>query len=545
MYAHSRLASSLSIRDAGSVTGSSEADLWARRRAVQTLAGLARDVHRSVTSLRETIDLRRSHRASSAAHAESSLGLALSSNPTAARLTSTDEVNTTSTSYSAPSAFEGSSTATPSIGGTYDGSQGDNTLTFEAVIGGVVGLSLIRVEVVDESAQVVESVDFGPGYAPGESKVLSNGLELALESGTVAFGDQFAVQVSASVGERVDETARFDEPEAVNFDDGLSVVAGSFAINDVSIAVDAADSIVSVLAKINASSANVTASFDEASERVVLEQQTPGSQATVEVGQDTSGFLAATKLVDAVAEPGTSGDLDSKLAAVASLSGITTGTFKINDHTITVDVDEDSLSDVLARINEALPEVSVEFVASRGTVSIEGGAGFILEDGSSGFLAALGLTDGTYTPQASGQGRLEFADGRLVRDRFRDFEDSVNRLFEHEGDPIVHDAIAAVRAAIGTAIGSALSGASSGDEHRRFGISISKTEDGGVRDFRIDFRRLRSLMEVRPQEIHDFLSVDKIGASRGFLDRLDHEFESIGKQLRSQLHGGVFVDRTA
>ena len=111
------------------------------------------------------------------------------------------------------------------------------------------------------------------------------------------------------------------------FETGNTVTAGSFDVNGATITVNADDTINSVLAKISASGAGVTASFDATREKVVLTQTTAGSSEPITLENDTSGFLAATKLDVFSAIPG--GDLTDEAAdpinTVAKLSGITTG----------------------------------------------------------------------------------------------------------------------------------------------------------------------------------------------------------------------------
>src|SRR5207249_2540027 len=79
------------------------------------------------------------------------------------------------------------------------------------------------------------------------------------------------------------------------FDTGMSVTAGSFTVDGVTISVAANDTINTVISKINAATTGVTATYDDTAQTVKLtaneESSTP-----VTVGNDTSGFLAAVKL---------------------------------------------------------------------------------------------------------------------------------------------------------------------------------------------------------------------------------------------------------
>ena len=83
-----------------------------------------------------------------AATATSAINLNLGTKPlTAATLESTEEVNTTATSFTpfGPN-FTGASTTEATIGGIYDGSNGTATLTFRVTKGGTHGVSNIHVE---------------------------------------------------------------------------------------------------------------------------------------------------------------------------------------------------------------------------------------------------------------------------------------------------------------------------------------------------------------------------------------------------------------
>ena len=78
-----------------------------------------------------------------------------------------------------------------------------------------------------------------------------------------------------------------------NLEPGLSVTDGSFQINGTTIDVNASDSINGVLDRINQSAAGVTATFEAASETVLLTQNTAGATPDLLLENDTSGFLAA------------------------------------------------------------------------------------------------------------------------------------------------------------------------------------------------------------------------------------------------------------
>ena len=340
------------------------------------------------------------------ARAFSSAGLDLRAVETAARLESTDEVNATPTSFTpfGPT-VSGDTTSLPTVGGVYDGDQGDDTLTFQFRDNRTVGSDRrLRVRVRDGEGNTIANLNFR-NRPPDTPLTLPNGLTLSLGAGDVESGDTFQVQVSTSVGSAVDPTKPFDgtRNDQPNFEVGQSVTAGSFEVNGVSIAVSADDTIEAVVARITASAAGVTASFDAGSERVVLVQNTTGPEPTITLANDTSGFLAATKLAAASVVPGVVTDpVRDPIASVAELSSIASGDFRINGEAISVDRDADSLDDVVARINASDAGVRARLDQATGRLSLIANRvtdPIVLEDGTSGFLAALSLADGTYTPR--------------------------------------------------------------------------------------------------------------------------------------------------
>lgn len=112
------------------------------------------------------------------------------------------------------------------------------------------------------------------------------------------------------------------------------VTSGTFTINGVSISVSASgDNLASILAKINASAAGVTASYNSATNQITLTSNQTGAQSIV-VGRagDTSNFLTAAGLTTASGATSTIGQ-----QAVLKLqnSDGSTSTYYSNSNTIT------------------------------------------------------------------------------------------------------------------------------------------------------------------------------------------------------------------
>ena len=333
-------------------------------------------------------------------------------------LNSTEEVNSTTTSFSpfGPS-FGGSSTSLPTIGGVYDGDNGTDTLSFQVTGGGVVGVSpVLSLEVRDSQSQLVETINLN-FYQADDEFTLQNGLILSLSSGTLTLGDSFTVDVFDSVGSVVDPTNPFNgtRNDNPNFENGLSVSSGSFEVNGVVITVAVDDTINTVLTKITDSSAGVTATFDAGTESVILTQKTAGASPTITVGTDTSGFLAATKLNSATVVQGSNAidDADRPFDEVAQFSSVITGSFLINGTSIAIDVEADSLNDILGRITTSAANVTASLIGGEQRISITSNdvaAPLTLDSNGTGLFSAFQITDGTYNSEA----------GTIVRTRAED-----------------------------------------------------------------------------------------------------------------------------
>jgi len=355
----------------------------------------------------EEIQVGSAARASSA----SSLDLSTSTPGTPTTLESTEEVNAATTGYSTdPPEWTGTSTAQPAISGEDDGASGDDTLTFKVKKGGNLGGDLIQIEIYDSNNNQIDSLNFRKQDSVNTPYTLSNGLTVTFGEGTFVKNDSFSVEVYATAPQAVNPDNPFngsgaDDP---NFESGLAVTSGSFEINGTTINVAADDTINSVLDKINQSDAGVTATFDAASETVLLTQNTPGSTEDIVLANDTSGFVAAVKLDTAVAVPGEDGtvseDPATPLAEVDSLSAIQSGSISVNGVTIDIDVNTDSLNDILDRITASEAGVTASYDSSSKQVSLisnDPESQLTLGGGSTNFFSTVGISDGTYEATSS------------------------------------------------------------------------------------------------------------------------------------------------
>ncbi len=372
-----------------------------------------------------------------AANATSASDLGDLATETAAVMTSTEEVNTTSTSFSTFGPIWTGSTAQATIGGIYDGSNGTMTLTFEVDKGGIHGEDNLKIKVFDPDGNELEEIDIRKSDPIDKQYTLNNGLILTISEGDLLKGTTFTEDVFDSVGSAVDPNKPFNgtRTDNPNLEYGLSVTDGTFQLNGVTIDVYANDTINTVLDQITQSDAGVSATFDAASETVVLTQKTPGSVPTIVLENDTSGFLAAMKLESATPTPGTDGDPEKPLAEVELFSLVQSGTISVNGAAISIDVNVDSLNDVLDRINASGAEVtsSLDHTDQRVTiVSDDPSQELVLDSGETGFFSALEISDGTYHPTQASWGRKGMSQSYAykIADAFQDIAKALKALFE-------------------------------------------------------------------------------------------------------------------
>ena len=288
------------------------------------------------------------------------------------------------------------------------------TTQFNAVTDGTFSINGTSIAIdadQDTLATVIDKINnSGTGvaasYDSGSDQLLLSpgfsGAPLSLEDDTSGFlaaaniaTGHFATQVNA------DAAFNGTALNAPMFDPGHVVSAGSFTVNGVTITVDAADSVNTVLAKITASAAGVTASYDDASQIVTL---TATNQSTdpITVGSDTSGFLAAVKLDgSAVSTPGAPTSISAfaaTLDTMAEYSSVQTGTLTVNGQQISIDPTSTTINNVVAAIN-GIENVSATLNQSTGAISIEStaiGVDITLSD-TSGLLSTLDISADTYT----------------------------------------------------------------------------------------------------------------------------------------------------
>lgn len=489
-----------------------------------------------------------------AIRSSSSLGLAFEPTPTT--LSST-EVNTTATSFSpfGPS-FSGSSTSLPTIGGTYSGAQGDDTLTFKVNESGTVGADQrLRIDVFDGLSNKIDTLDF-QGVAPDTPLTLSNGLTLALSAGDLVKHDTFQVSVSSTVGSSVDPDKPFNgtRNDNPNFEEGLGVTAGSFEVNGVTITVLDTDTINTILSQITASGAGVTATFDSGSETVLLTQKTAGSAHEIVLSNDTSGFLAATKLSGASQVLGADGDVDKTISTVSALSGISTGQFEINGTAIPVDTSVDTLNDVIDRINSSAAGVTASFNPSTNLLTVlsnTASADLALDDDTSGFFSGINISTGTFEARRRPVHQT-FANPDDIQQRLREFGSELDGIFKDRFSDVTEDLLEDIRTELRTSIkdsfSEVLDGADRSILQSGFGIGFD-FRDAARSVFDLDTRKFTQSASQSFDELNGFLLQDVAdGEQDGLIVSLVGALREINSKLVDVLDSGkatgLIVDLT-
>ncbi len=165
------------------------------------------------------------------------------------------------------------------------------------------------------------------------------------------------------------------------------IQAGTFSINGVQFTVDPnVDSLDSILATINGSSAGVTATYDPVADKVTFANSTVGDTSLInfeDVADDTN-FLSVLAVTQATQLPDGNGSTAAtstrNLGAIDSNEAlntnsfadgaVTAGTFSINGVSITIDPNTDSLQGVLAAINESNAGVTASYDTSTDSIRV-------------------------------------------------------------------------------------------------------------------------------------------------------------------------------
>lgn len=206
------------------------------------------------------------------------------------------------------------------------------------------------------------------------------------------------------------------------------ITAGTFTINGVQFNVNpATTSLNTLIGQINASAAGVTATYNAGADTISFTNTTAGNTAIINFGAtgDTSNILSTFGVQGAVQSTNVGGsttvtgqrilgaaNIADNLNTVTLAGGaITAGNFRINGVTITVDPTNDSLGDVIARINASDAGVTATFDQTTDTLKFVsknlGSRTINFQAGTSNFIARTNLTAATQTAGVDAQYRID------------------------------------------------------------------------------------------------------------------------------------------
>lgn len=219
-------------------------------------------------------------------------------------------------------------------------------------------------------------------------------------------------QGAAGISAALHDTNDVSGLTLANLSTATPVTAGTFSIDGHAIDLALTDSLQDVFDKIStATGGNVTASYDSATDRISLVSGN-GDDIILGAGNDSSNFLSAMKLANAPVGAGSSLSSTGSLGSVALNATLASsrlrgalspdangdGSFTINGVAIAYNVDTDTLSSVLQRINTSGAGVTAGYDAANDrfvlTNTATGDIGIGGNEVSGGLLDALGLTGG-------------------------------------------------------------------------------------------------------------------------------------------------------
>lgn len=465
------------------------------------------------------------------------LGLDLTT--TAATLQSAEEINTAANSFTpfGPE-WAGASTAPFTVGGVYDGSDGNNTLTIQARRSGTRSVNDIRFRVEDEQGN-----RFGfwvRDHHPLDRQYsLRNGLYVTLGPGSIVDREETTIQIFQNVGAAVDPSKplggiRNDNP---NLDfGGPTIQEGSFTLNGENISVSTADTLDDVIDRINQSSAGVTAALT--ADRLEFLQDSLGSQPTIDLAGDTSNLLEALKLDAAVVTPGIDPENRQRLEDVAAFAAVQGGSVRINGREIAVDPATDTLDTVLERINSSDARVRASFDSESQRVVIESDDAarrLVLDGNGTGLFAALNIPEGRVDSEVR-RGGISRRRSYEIANAMQDTFEAVNYLFRDASFVNGGQYTGRYRGLLQVAIQNALGTGA-------FGMNINNnTQDRARGDYaEIDRRTLTKSLQQRGRDVRDVL-LSRDGAGGLVRDMLDATRSAL-TQINAQLGiSGTLVD---
>ena len=217
-----------------------------------------------------------------------------------------------------------------------------------------------------------------------------------------------AIQTGSAASAKLNGTDNVDNLVLSSAGFANPVTAGTFTVNGQTITVATSDTLQSVFNQINtATNGAVTGSYSASTDEITLSSN---SAITLGSDTDTSNFLQSAELYNngtrAVTSAAALGGVNlsntlanANLSSTISDGGAGAGSFLINGVSISFNASNDTVTDVLQRINNSAAGVTATYDSLNNrfelTDTTPGNVGISLQDVTGNFLSATGLSSGT------------------------------------------------------------------------------------------------------------------------------------------------------
>ena len=210
---------------------------------------------------------------------------------------------------------------------------------------------------------------------------------------------------TSDIGSPLNTTNDVSGLTVANLPIASAVTAGTFSVNGQKVTVALTDSLDQVFTAIStATGGAVTAGYNSTTDKITLS----GASLVLGAANDTSNFLSAMRLASVDATTATSTSMlgtTSKSAvltsarlksAITAVDGSGNGTFSVNGVAIAYNVNTDSLTSVMQRINQSGAGVTAAYDSSNDRVTLSntvtGDIGIGVSEVAGGLMDALGLS---------------------------------------------------------------------------------------------------------------------------------------------------------
>jgi hypothetical protein len=363
-----------------------------------------------------------------------------------------------------------------------------------------------------------------------------NGIALATAGPVTMAGDN-------TVGLPVTSQVSVNADDKVVFRRGLEVNPGTLFINDTEIDVHQLDTIRTLADKITASGAGVTASFDVSTGEFSLTSNEDGSGA-IRLGSDDTGFFAAIGLEEGDQQPGTNAGTVG-VTDLSQLEGLQSGTFSINGEEVSIDVQNDTIDDVLLRINALEANIEATFVDNR--LQLHSSEAFELRNETSGFFGSVSIETGVYKPEKS-TNRTQvggFEKAVELKQSLFGLRRSLNTLFAMKSDSRLPDFAGLLRESI---LSNFRDGdADANDDYVNTGLGLRFHFQATTDVFSIESDILNRAISGRSNELWEFLSgrpedEDRVGLVESLSGAIDKLLDKLVLQHDPTGNGGLLLD---